>query len=1297
MLKLIGQIALSDFRKQKLLQEIKAVASTIIDLVANTIYFVSENTALNTQEKKQLETLLSAVEIENNNHVEQLKFLVIPRIGTISPWSSKATDLLHHCGLNKIDRIESGILYEFRFANTNQTLDETQLTEIKNLLHDPMIQSITLNMGDAAALFWSHEPASYQSINIMEDNHEAIANANIRLGLALTEDEIDYLYESFSELNRNPTDVELMMFAQANSEHCRHKIFNANWRIDQQPQNHSLFQMIQHTYEKNPAGTLVAYKDNAAVLVGNKTKRFFINPQTETYYFSDEVSHIVAKVETHNHPTAIAPFPGAATGSGGEIRDEGATGLGAKPKAGVTGFSVSNLKIPGFIQPWELEEGKPEHIASALQIMLSAPIGAAAFNNEFGRPNLCGYFRTYEYAINSELIRGFHKPIMIAGGSGAIRQHQVHKKDLPEGALIIVLGGPAMLIGLGGGAASSMAAGTSETKLDFASVQRANPEMQRRAQEVIDCCTAMGNDNPILSIHDVGAGGLANAVPELIHASGRGGKIELRAIPTAEAGMSPLEIWCNEAQERYVLAIHEKDLTKFTDIAERERCPFAVIGTVTAEQELIVGDADFDNYPIHIPLTLLFGKPPKTLRDVHHHSDSKPEFITDNISLSEAAKRILCLPTIASKNFLITIGDRTVGGLTARDQMVGPWQIPVADCAVTTAGFTVFSGEAMAMGERSPMALLHHAASARMAIGEAITNIASAAISDISQIKLSANWMAACGFAGEDAGLFDAVRAVGMELCPQLGIAIPVGKDSLSMQTIWQENKVGKKVVAPMSLIVTAFAPVTDIRKTLTPQLITHQGDSDLIFIDLAKGQQRLGGSALAQVYHQLGHQTPDFEHPELLKKFFSVLQQLNKDNLLLAYHDRSDGGLFVTLSEMAFAGHVGISILLNDLGTDPLPILFNEELGAVIQVRHCDVDDVFRYLQEYNLAHCSYIIGTVNNTDQIEFYFHEQKIFSNSRTELQRLWSETSYYMQKLRDNPECAQEEFDSILDQNNPGLSAKISFSMQEDIVAPYIHKKIRPAVAILREQGVNGHIEMAAAFYHAGFDCHDVHMSDILSGATSLNSFVGLVACGGFSYGDVLGAGTGWAKTILYNARANEEFSNFFLNPDTFALGVCNGCQMLSQLTSIIPGAAHWPRFLRNRSEQYEARLCRVEVLPSPSLFFNGMEGSLIPIVVAHGEGRVEWCREEDPLYNKQNQLLTLRFVDNYDQPTDVYPANPNGSPDGITGLTSLDGRVTIVMPHPERVFRTAQFSWHPEEWQEDSPWMRMFRNVRVWVG
>ena len=1297
MLKLLGQSTLSDFRKQRLLQEIKKVATNILDITAHAIYFVSENSTLTIQEVKQLETLLLAVVRDNNNNTEQLKLLVIPRIGTISPWSSKTTDLLHHCGLDKIDRIEIGIIYEFTFSQPNQALSDTKLAKIKNLLYDPMTQTITSNIGDAAALFWSHEISSYQSINILEENHDALAKANIRMGLALTEDEIDYLYESFSELNRNPTDVELMMFAQANSEHCRHKIFNADWCIDKEPQLYSLFQMIQNTYAKNPVGTIVAYKDNAAILTGNLTQSFFINPQTETYYFSEEASHIVAKVETHNHPTAIAPFPGAATGVGGEIRDEGATGLGAKPKAGLAGFSVSNLKIPGFVQPWEIEEGKPEHIASALQIMLSAPIGAAAFNNEFGRPNLCGYFRTYEYAINAELIRGFHKPIMIAGGYGTIREQHVYKKDLPEGALIIVLGGPAMLIGLGGGAASSMAAGVSETKLDFASVQRANPEMQRRAQEVINNCWSMGDNNPILSIHDVGAGGLANAVPEIVHASGRGGKIELRAIPVAEAGMSPLEIWCNEAQERYVLAINEKDLAKFSDIAERERCSFAVIGTVTVDQELIVGDAHFDNYPINIPLTLLFGKPPKTLRDVHHHSEAKTELVTQGISLPEAVKRILRLPVVASKNFLITIGDRTVGGLTARDQMVGPWQVPVADCAVTASSFSLFSGEAMAMGERSPIALLHHAASARMAIGEAITNIASATIKEISDIKLSANWMAACGFVGEDAGLFDAVCAVGMELCPQLGIAIPVGKDSLSMQTLWLENKVEKKVVAPMSLIATAFAPVSDIRKTLTPQLIRDQGDSDLIFIDLAKGQQRLGGSALAQVYHQLGHQTPDLEHPEILKRFFSALQQLNTDNLLLAYHDRSDGGLLVTLCEMVFAGHVGVSILLNDLGSDSLAILCNEELGAVIQVRHCDVDEVLACLREYDLAHYSHVIGTLNDNDQIEFYFHEEKIFAESRVDLQSLWSETSYHMQKLRDNPECAQEEFNSIIDKDNPGLSAKISFSLEEDISGPYIHKNIRPAVAILREQGVNGHVEMAAAFHRVGFECHDVHMSDIISGAVTLNSFIGLVACGGFSYGDVLGAGTGWAKTILYNARANEEFSNFFLNPGTFTLGVCNGCQMLSQLTMLIPGTAHWPRFLRNRSEQYEARLCRVEIMPSPSLFFNGMEGSIIPIVVAHGEGRVDWQREEDSFFSKENNLVTMRYVDNYDKPCENYPANPNGSLEGITGLTSLDGRVTISMPHPERVFRTAQFSWHPQQWPENSPWMRMFRNARKWVA
>lgn len=1340
MLTLIGESALSSFRLKKLVSDLQNIIPQIITIETKTIYFVSLEQALNTQELVTLQRVLHNTELIElaNNHIHSLsennssntnlennilQFLTIPRLGTISPWSSKATDILQHCGLQKINRIEMGIVYELIASENILPISAERLHQIEMLLHDPMTQKITQSIGDAQALFFHYEPKPFQTINIQKNGRDALMQANKNLGLALTNDEIDYLYESFRELQRNPTDVELMMFAQANSEHSRHKIFNANWIINEDSKPLTLFQMIQFTHEKNPASTILAYKDNAAILTGSDGKRFFADAKTNAYHYVDEPIHMVIKVETHNHPTAIAPFPGAATGAGGEIRDEGATGLGAKPKAGMTGYSVSNLKIPDFIQPWEHDYGKPAHFASALQIMLTAPIGAAAFNNEFGRPNLCGYFRTYEQAVKYNqhshqahqsnhakiIIRGYHKPIMIAGGYGNIRPEHIAKKSLPVRTQIVILGGPAMLIGLGGSAASSKAAGTNQTELDFASVQRANPEMQRRAQEVINSCCALGADNPILSIHDVGAGGLANAIPELLHADNRGGRIELRTIPNDEPGMTPLEIWCNEAQERYVLAIKESALAKFCKIAERERCLYGIVGEIIADEELIVGDGYFDNYPVDLPLSLLFGNTPKMLKNVTSHIHSNPDFIIKDIDLSEAAQRVLNLPVVSNKSFLITIGDRSVGGLTARDQMVGPWQVPVADCAVTNTSFINYSGEAMAVGERAPLALIHPAASAKMAVAEAITNIACTTIGEISKIKISANWMAACGFPGEEAALFDAVQAVAMKLCPELGLSIPVGKDSLSMEANWSEHhseKVGKAekteqvdktVVAPLSLVVTAFAPVTDVRHTITPQLKLDHGDTDLIFIDLAKGHQRMAGSALAEVYNQIGNTCPDVDDPEAIKAFFAAIQTLIKDNLLLAYHDRSDGGLFVTLCEMAFAGHVGIAILLNDLGDDPIKILFNEELGAVIQVRHCDTDNVLSCLREYGLSHHSFVIGTLNDTDKIEFFHHKQTVLSDTRINLMQQWSQTSYHMQKLRDNPICAEQEFAVISQANDPGLTARLTFEPVEDIAAPYIQKNVQPAIAILREQGVNGHIEMAAAFQHAGFDCQDVHMSDIISGRVTLDKFIGLVACGGFSYGDVLGAGRGWANTILHNARASEQFSNFFLDTGTFALGVCNGCQMLSHLTELIPGTSHWPRFQRNASEQFEARLSRVQIVASPSILFTDMVGSYLPIVVSHGEGRAEWAAEKDFLLAKQQQLISLQYVDNFNAITENYPANPNGSPEGITALTSLDGRFNIIMPHPERVFRTVQFSWHPKEWGENSPWMRMFRNVRVWVG
>ena len=1098
------------------------------------------------------------------------------------------------------------------------------------------------------------------------------------------------------------TDVELMMFAQANSEHCRHKIFNADWVVDGDKKDLSLFAMIKNTSKCAPQGLLSIYKDNAAVITGSKAGRFFPNNEREYSYF-EEQCHIAIKVETHNHPTAISPFPGAATGSGGEIRDEGAVGRGAKPKVGLTGFSVSNLRLPNAQRPWETDHGKPAHIASALDIMIEAPIGAAAFNNEFGRPNICGYFRTYEETVadpKGNSLRGYHKPIMLAGGLGNIRREDVEKNNIPSGTQIVVLGGPGMLIGLGGGAASSMASGQSSEHLDFASVQRGNPEMERRCQEVIDRCWQMGDANPITSIHDVGAGGLSNAIPELINDSGCGGRFELRMIPSADNGMSPLALWCNESQERYVLAISADQIDTFQAICERERCPYEVVGEALQEEpaRLVLGDGCFDNTPIDIPMDVLFGKPPKMLREVRHHSFQKEEFNLENINTKDAAQRVLRLPTVASKGFLITIGDRSVTGLVARDQMVGPWQVPVADVAVSTTSFDVVTGEAMAIGERTPIALLHHAASARMAVGEALTNIAAASIDSISDIKLSANWMAAIGYEGEDAGLFDAVKAVGLELCPQLGIAIPVGKDSMSMQTLWQDGTQKKQMAAPLSLIISAFSPVIDCRKTLTPQLRTDLGHdaTDLILIDLGKGHNRLGGSALTQVYKKIGHHPPDLDDPLAMKSFFSVIQSLNQKGLLLAYHDRSDGGLFACVCEMAFAAHTGVTIELDDLGEDYKAALFTEELGAVVQVQHCDTDEVLSWLHDAGLGKHSFVIGQPNDSDRIVFNFAQHTVLAESRIELQRIWCETSWHMQALRDNPKCAQQEYDLVLDRTDPGLNVQLTFDIEENVSAPYLNKRQRPKMAILREQGVNGHVEMAAAFDRAGFACVDVHMSDVINGSVRLKDFKGLVACGGFSYGDVLSAGGGWAKSILFNNQTRDEFESFFDREDSFGLGICNGCQMLSVLKELIPGAEKWPRFIRNSSEQFEARLSLVEVLATPSIFFSGMEGSRLPVVIAHGEGRAKYNEYESAEDLLEEKIVALRFVNNHGLVTEKYPANPNGSPLGVTGLTNKDGRFTIMMPHPERVFRTVQHSWHPQEWGEHSPWIRMFRNARLWV-
>jgi phosphoribosylformylglycinamidine synthase len=1297
MLVLRGAPAFSELRLQKLADRLRELTGLHIQPYAEYVHFAQVTAELSAEERAILERLLRYGPSLPEHESEGRLVLVVPRPGTISPWSSKATDIAHNCGLKTIRRLERGVAYYLNSESAE--IDGHVLGAVAAVLHDRMTQVVRFDLESAGQLFESAEPRPMQRVDVIGAGRPALEAANLELGLALSDDEIDYLTENFSALGRNPTDVELMMFAQANSEHCRHKIFNADWVIDGEPQTHSLFAMIRHTTDCSPEGVLSAYKDNAAVLEGWHGRRFIPCPQTRVYCESEEPIHLLMKVETHNHPTAIAPDPGAATGSGGEIRDEGATGQGAKPKAGLCGFSVSNLRIPGFEQPWEVDHGKPGRIVSALDIMIEGPIGAAAFNNEFGRPNLAGYFRTYEQAIpgpdGSEELRGYHKPIMLAGGMGNIRDEHVEKRPFPAGTPLVVLGGPAMLIGLGGGAASSMASGASAEDLDFASVQRANPEMQRRCQEVIDRCWARGEDNPILFIHDVGAGGLSNALPELVHDGGRGGRFDLAAIPSDDPSLSPMELWCNESQERYVLAVAAGQLDEFKAICERERCPYAVVGEATEIEHLALEDAARGERPIDMPLSLLLGKPPRMRREVERLPSPGAPFDTSDIELSEAIARVLRLPTVADKSFLITIGDRSITGLVAREQMVGPWQVPVADCAVTLSDFSGYTGEAMAIGERTPLALLDAPASGRMAVAEAITNILAADIEVLGDIKLSANWMAAAGHPGEDARLYDTVRAVGLELCAELGIAIPVGKDSMSMKTVWNTSEGERReMTAPLSLIVSAFAPVEEVRDTLTPQLRTDQGDTDLILIDLGCGQNRLGGSALAQVYNEIGAKTPDLDDPDLLRRFFAALQELRAEGMVLAYHDRSDGGLLATLCEMAFAGRCGLDIDLAAVGSDDLAALFSEELGAVIQVRHSETDDVLQILEYHGLAEFSPVIGLIDESEQIRFRRHKRTLFTATRAELQRLWSETSYRMQARRDDPECAAEAFARI-GATDPGLNAVLTFDPDDDIAAPYIERGARPPIAILRDQGVNGQIEMAAAFHEAGFSCVDVHLSDVIAGRVDLADFRGLVACGGFSYGDVLGAGEGWAKTILFNARARDQFQAFFARADTFALGVCNGCQMLSNLRELIPGADHWPHFVRNRSEQFEARTLMLEVGSTPSVLLADMAGSRMPIAVAHGEGRAEF-RDADHLAAAEPWVV-VRYVENDGRVAERYPANPNGSPNGIAGLTTTDGRVTILMPHPERVFRAVQNSWYPDDWGQDSPWMRLFRNARVWVG
>jgi phosphoribosylformylglycinamidine synthase len=1326
-LNLTGKAALSSFRLEKLRAALAATGSGVTLEDTRHCYFTELNEELGTAELALLQRLLS---LDEHAGAPKLaagtqSLLVVPRLGTISPWSSKATDIARHCALPQVMRIERGVMYYLK-SKSGKALTAAEQQAVLPLLHDRMTESVVSDTdGIEARIFQHGTPQPLTSVDILTGGKAALETANKAMGLALSPDEIDYLVENFGKLGRNPTDVELMMFAQANSEHCRHKIFNADWIIDDEQQAISLFGMIRNTHKLHPEGTVIAYSDNCSVIEGGDFERFY--PRADgSYAYSKEQTHILMKVETHNHPTAIAPFAGAATGSGGEIRDEGATGIGSKPKAGLTGFTVSNLNIPGFEQPWEADAiGKPGRIASPLQIMIDGPLGGAAFNNEFGRPNLTGYFRTFEEKVNGE-VRGYHKPIMLAGGVGNISDKHTAKSDLPKGALLIQLGGPGMLIGLGGGAASSMDTGANAENLDFDSVQRGNPEMERRAQEVIDRCWQLGENNPILSIHDVGAGGISNALPELVHGGGMGARFELREVPSEEHGMSPMQIWSNEAQERYVLAIPAERLEEFKAMCERERCPFAVLGTAVDEDRLVVHDNEFDNNAVDMPLSVLLGKPPKMTRDVKREQVKLRKFNTSGITIKDAAERVLRLPSVADKTFLISIGDRTVGGFTARDQMVGPWQVPVADVAVTAFGYNTYAGETFAMGERTPIATIDAPASGRMAIGEAITNIAAAQIAKIGDIKLSANWMAPAGHHGEDAALYDTVKAVGMELCPQLGISIPVGKDSMSMKTTWFEEAGGfgedlpakqvsrnqngmgvkKEVIAPLSLIISAFAPTPDVRKTLTPQLVADT-DTVVLLFDLGCGQNRLGGSALAQVYKQVGDVAPDVDDAAKLKAFFNLIQRFNREGKLLAYHDRSDGGMFAALAEMSFASHVGLDVMLDELKGDDLEVLFNEELGALVQVRRDDLADIFVLCEEAGLANV-HEVARLNTSGTLNVIRNKQTIYEENAINLRRMWSETTYQMQKLRDNPTCAQQEYDRILDAKDPGLHVKLTYDVNESIRPSPAGGRgtegesrsasinlSRPKMAILREQGVNGHVEMAAAFDRAGFATVDVHMSDIIAGRVKLEEFKGVVACGGFSYGDVLGAGEGWAKSILFNPRARDEFEAFFNRNDTFALGVCNGCQMMSNLHEIIPGADNWAHFGRNQSEQFEARFVMVEVQESPSILFDGMSGSRMPIVVAHGEGYADFGNTKR-LHAAQD-LVTLRYIDHYGKATTTYPLNPNGSPQGITGLTTPDGRFSIMMPHPERVFRAVQNSWYPSAWQENGAWLRMFQNARKWVG
>lgn len=1284
-----GNAVLSPFRIEKLWQKAQRLGLPETSLNTEYWYFVASASPLDAASMDKLQALLAAEPVAAP-HSSGAFFLITPRIGTISPWSSKATDIAQNCGLTHIERIERGMAVTL---SGSLNADEYQLWA--SLLHDRMTESVLPDFQAASQLFRQHQHQTFQSIDVLNAGKAALQTANQQMGLALSPDEIDYLLTNYQHLQRNPTDVELMMFAQANSEHCRHKIFNTDFILNGEQQEKSLFRLIRDTHEHSPNGTIVAYKDNSSVIAGAEIERFYPNTaQSQQYDFHTESTHIIMKVETHNHPTAIAPFAGAATGAGGEIRDEGATGRGSRPKAGLTGFTTSNLNIPDFRQPWERDTSKPEHIAAPLDIMIDAPLGGAAFNNEFGRPNLLGYFRTFEQQ-HGDMVRGFHKPIMIAGGLGNIQAEQTHKQNIPAGALLIQLGGKGMLIGLGGGAASSMDTGSNSADLDFNSVQRGNPEIERRAQEVIDRCWQLGAArNPIISIHDVGAGGLSNAFPELVNDAGRGAVFALRAVPLEEEGLNPLQIWCNESQERYVLAILPENLALFSEICERERCPFAVVGTATDDGHLQVRDDLFDNCPVDLPLNVLLGKPPKTTRVDETFRQPVCAFHAAEYDVRESAYRVLQLPAVAAKHFLITIGDRSVGGLTHRDQMVGAYQTPIADCAVTLMGFNTHQGEAMSMGEKPAIALIDAPASGRMCIGEAITNIAATNIGELGNIKLSANWMAACGVAGEDEQLYRTVAAVS-DTCQQLGISIPVGKDSLSMKTVWTENGVQQSVVSPISLIISAFAPVQDVRKTVTPDLKPIE-NSILLLIDLGFGKARMGGSALAQVWHHVGDVAPDIDAGSL-KRFYHIVQTLVAERKLLAYHDRSDGGLFATLAEMAFAAQFGFAIdLENDFAMERLvnqlsdnDILFNEELGAVIQIQAEDLPYVQALFEQHDFAQSLYQLGKVQpNSQTLIFGEHQFDL-----THLQQTWQQTSHQIQTLRDHPECAASEFALIGDPKSK-LFADLSFDPKQDIAAPYLSGSLKPKIAILREQGVNGHIEMAAAFHRAGFQAIDVHMSDLMAGRVQLSDMQMLAACGGFSYGDVLGAGEGWAKSILFHPQLRDQFAAFFANPNTLTLGVCNGCQMVSHLAPIIPNAHTWPRFKRNQSEQFEARFSMVNIPSSPSVILADMVGSALPVVVSHGEGRADFAHLAGSI--PQDLAIALHYVDGHGNITQAYPLNPNGSPQGIAGITTSDGRVTIMMPHPERVFRTAQMSWQPESWRDSelSGWYRLFASARL---